>query len=103
MRSRYTAFTKRDEKYLSDTWHSSTRPAYLDLNDKAPIKWLSLTVVNANGGGEDDAEGTVEFVALFKVNGKAERLHELSRFRKEDGRWYYVDGEMREVAKKTRR
>lgn len=103
MRSRYTAFTQRNEQYLSETWHESTRPAHLDLNDKAPIKWLSLTVVETKLGGVDDNEGTVEFIALFKVNGKADRLHERSRFRKENGRWYYLDGEMRDVVKKTKR
>jgi SEC-C motif-containing protein len=39
---------------------------------------------------------TVEFVARFKVGGQpAVRLHEVSRFVREDGRWFYVDGTFR--------
>jgi len=38
---------------------------------------------------------TVEFVARSKLGGRAQRLHEVSRFVREGGRWYYVDGELR--------
>jgi SEC-C motif-containing protein len=34
-------------------------------------------------------------VARSKLGGRAQRLHETSRFVREDGRWFYVDGEMR--------
>ena len=30
----------------------------------------------------------------YRVAGKGHRLHELSRFVREEGRWYYVDGEL---------
>ena len=43
--------------------------------------------------GADTAE--VEFVARYRVDGRAVRLHERSRFVREDGRWFYVDGEQR--------
>lgn len=66
----------------------------MDLNDEVPMKWIGLKVLATDAGGCDDDKGTVEFVARFKVNGKAGRLHEVSRFVKEDGRWFYVDGEM---------
>ena len=39
----------------------------------------------------------VEFVARYKVGGRAYRLHETSRFeRDEQGFWRYVDGEVSE-------
>ena len=41
----------------------------------------------------DHAE--VEFVARYRIAGRAVRLHERSRFVREEGRWYYVDGDMR--------
>jgi SEC-C motif-containing protein len=41
--------------------------------------------------GPDTAE--VEFVARFRVAGKAVRQHECSRFVHEDERWFYVDGD----------
>jgi SEC-C motif-containing protein len=91
MRSRYTAYVFGDEAYLLRTWHASTRPAKLDLVH-APVKWLGLTIVRTEAGGAPDQEGLVEFIARCKPAGRAQRLHEASRFRKESGRWFYVDG-----------
>ena len=91
MRSRYTAYTLNHESYLLATWHHSTRPASLELTDKPQQKWLDLTVKRFEQTASDNA--TVEFVARFKVSGRAYRLHEISRFVLEDGRWFYVDGD----------
>jgi SEC-C motif-containing protein len=92
MRSRYTAYTLSREDYLLATWHSSTRPAQLDLAQEAPTKWLGLDVKRQERQDEDHA--IVEFVARYKVNGRAFRMHETSRFVREEGRWYYVDGDI---------
>lgn len=89
MRSRYSAFVREDAAYLRATWHASQRPATLDFEPSA--KWLGLQVRAAHSTGADTAE--VEFVARFRVGGRAVRLHERSRFVREDGRWFYVDGE----------
>jgi SEC-C motif-containing protein len=107
MRSRYTAYTLRNEDYLRATWHPSTRPPDPILDENERLQWLGLEVKSAlrlrqrkadlpelpdTGGGGD----TVEFVARFKVGGRAHRLHEVSRFvRASDGgilRWFYLDG-----------
>lgn len=93
MRSRYTAYVLRDEAYLLATWHPSTRPASLALDADAPAKWLGLEV--KGHAVRDPDHATVEFVARYKLGGRAHRLHELSRFVREGGLWYYVDGEMR--------
>jgi len=93
MRSRYAAYVTGDEDYLLRTWHASTRPEKLDLV-KAPVKWLGLDIVRTEGGGAADAEGIVEFIARCKPAGRAQRLHETSRFRREDGKWVYVDGDI---------
>ena len=91
MRSRYSAFVLQDAAYLLATWHASTRPAALDFE---PVpKWLGLEVRAHQTTGVDAAE--VEFVARYRVDGRAVRLHERSRFVREDGRWYYVDGDPR--------
>lgn len=92
MRSRYTAYTLLNEDYLLATWHASTRPAALGLADDAPTKWLGLEVKRHEQQDADHA--IVEFVARYKVNGRAHRLHEISRFVREDGRWFYVDGDV---------
>ncbi len=89
MRSRYTAFVLGDEPYLLATWHASTRPA--EVKTEPGTKWLGLEVREQREIDATHAE--VEFVARCRVAGRAVRLHERSRFvRDEDGRWYYVDG-----------
>jgi SEC-C motif-containing protein len=90
MRSRYSAFVRGDLPYLLATWHTNQRPAQLTLEDGA--KWLGLQIKQHCMTGPDSAE--VEFVARFRVSGKAIRQHERSRFVHEDGRWFYVDGDV---------
>jgi SEC-C motif-containing protein len=90
MRSRYTAFVLGLTGYLLDTWHPSTRPAALAPNEPR-LRWLGLEV--RRHAQQDETHATVEFVARSKLGGRAHRLHETSRFLREDGRWYYVDGD----------
>jgi SEC-C motif-containing protein len=92
MRSRYTAYTQLAEDYLLATWHASTRPSALGLAQEAPTKWLGLEVKRQQQQDADHA--IVEFVARYKVHGRAQRLHEVSRFVREAGRWFYMDGEI---------
>lgn len=90
MRSRYTAYVLGREAFLLASWHASTRPATLDLDASPAPKWLGLDVKRRQM--QDDDHAIVEFVARYRVGGRAHRLHEVSRFVREDGRWYYVDG-----------
>ena len=88
MRSRYTAYTLMDEPYLLATWHPSSRPARLDLASESQPQWIGLSVKSHKQ--EDETHASVDFVARYRVGGKAHRLEELSRFVKEDGRWFYL-------------
>ena len=97
MRSRYTAYTLAREDYLLRTWHETTRPAQLGLQDAGPVKWLGLRILRCEKGGIEDREGVVEFVARYEVNGRAERLQDVSRFVCEAGQWLYVDGQITPV------
>jgi SEC-C motif-containing protein len=93
MRSRYTAYVLGDEDYLLATWHASTRPP--EAKAEAGTKWLGLEVRDHRE--LDATHAQVEFIARYRPaasSGQAVRLHERSRFVREDGRWYYVDGEM---------
>lgn len=91
MRSRYTAFTQGRADYLLATWHPSTRPATLALD--ADTRYIGLDVRSRQQ--RDAAHAEVEFVARQRdAGGKAHRLHERSRFLHEDGRWFYVDGDV---------
>ena len=93
MRSRYAAYALGLNEYLLATWHPSTRPAALDAPEPA-LRWLGLEVRRHRP--VDDAHAEVEFVARSKMGGRAFRLHETSRFVREGGRWFYVDGDVRE-------
>ncbi len=87
MRSRFTAYGRGDAAYLSLTWHPSTRPAVLHL--EGGPRWLRLEIIDARSDGD---RGTVEFMAWFLDRSNAGVLHETSRFVREQGRWWYVDG-----------
>ena len=91
MRSRYSAYVMGLADYLQATWHATTRPIEFDLAG-AP-KWLGLAILRHQHTAPDHA--VVEFVARYKAGGRAGRLHEASRFVREGGRWYYLDGEMK--------
>ena len=96
MRSRYTAYTLRDEAYLQVTWDPRSRPDTKLVAEDEGVKWIGLEVRQHR---QADDEATVEFVARYKIGGRAERLHEVSRFVREDGRWFYVDGSFPESGK----
>jgi SEC-C motif domain protein len=90
MRSRYSAFVLCNEAYLLSTWHPDKRPHSVSFTPNQ--KWLGLRIVDTRVTGE--TTGEVEFIARSKVsNASAVRLHERSRFVREGGRWFYVDGD----------
>lgn len=90
MRSRYTAYVVGDVDYLLRSWHPSTRPADLELD--ADQRWLFLEIVGTQRGGLFDDNGTVEFIAHYKLDGTRDAMHELSTFVRVDGAWVYLDG-----------
>lgn len=92
MRSRYSAYVQRDAAYLHKTWHQSTRPSLKQLRQPEPVEWLGLTIIRTEGGTESDSSGLVEFIAHFSAQGSTQQLHETSRFSREKGKWYYLDG-----------
>ena len=90
MRSRYSAYVLRDTDYLTATWHPSTRPANLFLDPE--VHWIGLEIKKTTAGKETDHTGSVEFIARYKINGRAYRLHETSRFIRQGIQWFYLDG-----------
>jgi SEC-C motif-containing protein len=93
MRSRYSAYALGLIDYLLATWHPSTAPGEMEL---PPVKWIDLEVRHTESSAD---AGIVEFIARCRVNGRAQRLHETSRFVRLDGRWFYIDGQMAEPDK----
>lgn len=90
MRSRFSAFALGLAPYLRASWHPSARPAAVELDDTT---WRRLQIVDTVAGGPDDDEGIVEFRASFRGADGAGLVHERSRFAREGGRWFYLDGD----------
>jgi SEC-C motif-containing protein len=88
MRSRYSAYAVGDADYLRSTWHPSTMPATLELNDEQT--WTRLDIIGRTAGGILDTEATVEFIAYYRFDGARYEQHENSRFVRESGRWVYL-------------
>ncbi len=91
MRSRYTAYVLNETDYLLYSWAAHTRPAEISTDTKS--KWLGLKIKSSEMGQLQDNEGWVEFVARYKLGGKAYRLEERSYFSREQGRWVYVSAQ----------
>ncbi len=92
MRARYSACALLNEDFMMASWLPKTCPFALSL--EPATRWLGLQVKNVRAGGAEDESGEVEFVARYKINGKAGRLHEISRFGRHNGHWVYIDGEL---------
>ena len=96
MRSRYTAFTRADMAYVESTQiqdEDDESDTSADENEMNEVEWVGLEIFKTADGGEDDDTGMVEFAAQFKRDGILGVHRERSSFRREDGKWIYVDGE----------
>lgn len=92
MRSRFAAFKRADPVWLLESWHPSTRPESIDLSDNP--EWRGLQILQTQDGLEGDSHGAVEFRATYLHNGDLGILHERSRFVRQNGSWFYLDGEI---------
>lgn len=88
MRSRYSAFALGLAPYLLASWHPSTRPRTLELDDS--LRWYRLDILGRTHGGMLDTTGTVEFIAYYRDGPDRGTQQENSVFRRENGRWFYV-------------
>ena len=84
MRSRYVAYCLNEEQYLLESWHESTRPSSVKADPA--VQWIRLKIIDAIS--RDDQ---VEFVATFRLNGKAYKLRERSRFLFDGEAWFYLE------------
>jgi SEC-C motif-containing protein len=95
MRSRYTAFKLKNLEYILAT----TDPqAVAEINHQANQEWsensefTKLIVISAS---EEKIKATVEFKAYYQTRDGAEHIHhEISKFRKHSGVWYFRDGKV---------
>jgi SEC-C motif-containing protein len=97
MRSRYSAYARRDVEYILAT---CLKDEDHDIDEEATRKWaenatwLGLHIIKTDKGGPSDDEGMVEFRAVYSMDGLREEHHEKARFEKRDGSWIYVEGEV---------
>ncbi|MBE0436147.1 MAG: YchJ family protein [Methylomicrobium sp.] len=96
MRSRFTAYAYHDAAYLLATWDNAKKPQSIDFSKDKTV-WTKLEIVNIKKGGKNDVKGLVEFKAYFKLDDEDQVMHELSRFKKSGGRWYYLDGLVKSI------
>jgi SEC-C motif-containing protein len=96
MRSRYSAYVKAEIDYLYETTHPDHRKGYDSEGTRKwaeGSQWLGLEIVSSRGGKEDSL-GEVEFIARFSEDGTETAHHELGKFKRHEGRWYFTDGKM---------
>ena len=96
MRSRYTAFTLANVKYLAKTAGGEAKQQFNKDRTRrwaSAVTWISLTIVSTKGGLAQETHGWVEYIACFQLNGKQDILHEISEFRKESDQWLYISGQ----------
>ncbi|MDF1647043.1 MAG: YchJ family metal-binding protein [Legionellaceae bacterium] len=92
MRSRYTAYTQADIRYIQKTMQGKAAIGFNAADSRAwaeRVTWIDLRVVKASDDGQT---GHVEFIARFIENHHMCFIHENSQFLYETGRWFYVDG-----------
>ncbi|KFI22943.1 YchJ family protein [Nitrosococcus oceani] len=98
MRTRFTAFAMENEAYILETWEPAKRPLRVNFPKKG-TQWKRLEIVEKKKGGSQDTKGIVEFKAYYLLEGEEYAVNEISRFRKGQGRWYYLDGAVKSIAK----
>lgn len=95
MRSRYSAFAKKEIDYILQTTLPSQRKKVQAQEVEAwstQSTWKGFEIKKVEGGGENDDEGTLEFVARYAIQDQDQEHRERSRFVREGGRWYFDPG-----------
>lgn len=101
MRSRYTAYALHNADYLMATWDATVRPKAIDFS-RENIDWQRLEIMAVKKGGLKDSKGMVEFKAFYLEDGEEHVMHEISRFTKINGRWFYLNGVVKSIGKPGR-
>lgn len=97
MRARYSAFVKGEISFIKSTYN----PQELEQFDEEGItrwakesEWKGLEIRQVQKGKETDSEGVVEFIAKYAIGGVQQNHHEISEFKKIDGKWFFMDGKI---------
>jgi SEC-C motif domain protein len=96
MRARYSAYVKKEMGYIFTSLHPDHRSDYDEKSTRSWAEradWHKLEIMETSGGGPEEREGQVEFIASYTENGIRKEHHELASFKKEAESWYFVSGE----------
>lgn len=88
MRSRYTAYTQNNLDYIEKTMRGDALERFERKGDEG-VEWIKLDVLFSEEEGD---KGTVQFIASFRYQEEERLLHEISSFKKINGKWYYTKG-----------
>ena len=97
MRARYSAYVVADTDFIFASTHPEHRKDYDHQGTKEwaeSADWEGLEIVATDKGGAEDSSGEVEFVARFREKGALREHHELARFTRENGTWFFTEGAM---------
>ncbi len=95
MRSRYSAYVKKEMDYIRESLHPEHRGDYDEASSRAwaeTAEWQGIKILGTTAGGPQDSEGEVEFLVTFTEKGVRQEHHEISNFKKEKGNWYFTTG-----------
>jgi SEC-C motif-containing protein len=96
MRARYSAYVKKEIEYIFTSLHPDHRSDYDEKSTRTwadSADWHKLEILETAGGGPEEREGQVEFIASYTENGIKKEHHEMATFKKEAESWYFVSGE----------
>ncbi len=96
LRARYSAHVKLEMDYVKDTTHPDQITRYEPATAESWAEksdWERLEIIEVVDGGADDEAGDIEFVAHFRQKDKLKTHHEMARFKRHEGEWFFYDGQ----------
>jgi SEC-C motif-containing protein len=98
MRARYSAYVKHEIDFIAASCIHKEGDGDIDMEEtrrwSEDSEWLGLKIHGTSKGGSADAEGVVEFSAIYARNGLRDEHREVASFKKVDGVWMYSDGKL---------
>ncbi|MBI5193365.1 MAG: YchJ family protein [Nitrospirae bacterium] len=97
MRSRYSAYVKKEMEYIFTSLHPNHRSDYDEKSTRdwaENAEWHTFEIIDTKKGGPEDIDGHVEFVVTFTEQGIKKEHRELSSFRKQNGTWFFTTGKI---------
>jgi SEC-C motif domain protein len=94
MRSRYSAYVLGNMDHIDRTFAPEVRNDFDRTKAErtaSETEWLGLEVIRSSQEGD---KGVVEFSFRFRHKQQELTQHEISTFRRTDGRWLYVDSKV---------